>query len=392
MRYLSVAECLQYKDELMSFTAPSSLGHWAARWETVSSSLAAYSSDRESRIVLPDVEGKAWLTVMANQWSNGLVVRTTGRDTVHNTYSDTHSIRRILLKDFREASNIEIGVGCIAGSQALSSELWLLQLEFEICPTWASATLTASNRLGITSGRHGTFLTLTHDVGVSKTIRDYGQWGEEQISLMREHIKYGDNAIDIGANIGHHSVLLSKIVGAPGSVTCFEPQPFIYRVLNANLALNNCDNVRAHCVALGNTNGTAMMAPSDYEADDWNVGGLGISPKANLDGDKAYGIEVPVRRLDDLVNHKVDFIKCDAQGFDFSALKGAERILHAYKPIILFEVAPIALALHDVNYKELYQYVIDFGYDLREAGCPAHMAREWDGIPAEWDVLALPLR
>ena len=88
------------------------------------------------------------------------------------------------------------------------------------------------------------------------------------LSLFKDYCRPGDTVVDVGANIGEVSIVLSQRVGTTGQVFAFEPQPRVFQYLLGNLALNRCSNVRARNLALGTAPGVARM--SDDKQDDMN--------------------------------------------------------------------------------------------------------------------------
>ena len=83
---------------------------------------------------------------------------------------------------------------------------------------------------------------------------------EPQITrIMRSIVNSGNVCIDIGANIGLHAVLLSKLVGSKGFVYAFEPVPYNIKKLNTNLILSGCNNVKIISKALADSNGEKSM-------------------------------------------------------------------------------------------------------------------------------------
>src|SRR5262245_38631853 len=72
----------------------------------------------------------------------------------------------------------------------------------------------------------------------------------ESVSIFKAWIHPGDAVLDIGANVGFHTVLLSRLVGATGTVHAYEPDPDNVALLGRNLSENRCVNAEIHSVAL----------------------------------------------------------------------------------------------------------------------------------------------
>jgi FkbM family methyltransferase len=63
-------------------------------------------------------------------------------------------------------------------------------------------------------------------------------------------------ALDLGANLGLHSILMSKL---GWTVKAYEPDPEIYRMMDTNFQKNGCDDVERHCAAVSSYNGLARF-------------------------------------------------------------------------------------------------------------------------------------
>src|ERR1035437_4240958 len=64
-----------------------------------------------------------------------------------------------------------------------------------------------------------------HDVGVSDNLRMEGAWEPEMTDEFKRLVRPGMTVLDVGANIGYHTVLASRLVGPKGRVLAFEPDP-----------------------------------------------------------------------------------------------------------------------------------------------------------------------
>jgi FkbM family methyltransferase len=135
------------------------------------------------------------------------------------------------------------------------------------------------------------------------------------VALFKDYCQPGDVAVDVGANIGEVSIILSKGAGATGRVFAFEPNPRIYRYLLGNLALNHCDNVTPANLAIGAAAGSVRM--SDDKRDDMN--------RVVDDGD----IEVTCATLDAHLPplERIAFLKVDVEGSELRVLEGARATL-----------------------------------------------------------------
>ena len=150
------------------------------------------------------------------------------------------------------------------------------------------------------------------------------------LSLIRNRYNSAKIFLDIGANIGNHSVFVSKFC-SPRQIIAFEANPDAIAILKINLSLNNCINVNTDYIGLALGSDNSLMRVF-YPVSD-NMG------RAQLVFDKQGDIKCI--RGDDLVQHKpIGFIKIDVEGAEFEILNGLSKTIEFWRPDILIEVWP----------------------------------------------------
>lgn len=178
--------------------------------------------------------------------------------------------------------------------------------------------------------RHGLMLVNRHDTIVGRSLAYYGEYFEREAALFRQLVRPGDVAVDIGANIGAHTLPLAQHVGAAGRVVAFEPVRMNFQLLCANVALNGLDNVDAVPEGLGEKESTVLIADRPARADG-NFGALALS---EIPGDRP----VRVRRFDDVFDWpRLRFVKIDVEGMETEVLQGASAVLARYRPALYVE-------------------------------------------------------
>ncbi len=132
--------------------------------------------------------------------------------------------------------------------------------------------------------RHGQMLYNIHDMYIGRSLDLYGEFSEGEIDLFRQVVRPGAVVLEIGANIGSHTIFLAAQVGAGGAVLAFEPQRVVFQTLCANLALGSHSNVYAFQQAVGAAAGSIVVPSIDYHQTgvilaDWR---WAVSSKANV--------------------------------------------------------------------------------------------------------------
>ena len=146
----------------------------------------------------------------------------------------------------------------------------------------------------------------------------------------------GATAIDIGANLGYYTRPLSAIVGDEGRVYAVEPVPVIFDVLKRNVA--GCSNVTLLNYALGSEERTIEMANDSVAAAGYFGTGRNFVSDGELSGE-AIKFSAEMRRGSELFAdlERVDFIKCDIEGYERVVIPEMRAIIERYHPTVLIE-------------------------------------------------------
>ncbi len=147
--------------------------------------------------------------------------------------------------------------------------------------------------------------------------------------LIRQHLKKNSNCIDIGANLGH--ILMEITRAAPkGKHFAFEPIPDLYTSLKKRFS----KNTTVLNYALSSKKGTATF---NYYPSRPAVSGF--RQRDNVSDQEPTLLSVQMERLDDIIprNIKIDLIKIDVEGAELQVLEGAREILKTHTPLVLFE-------------------------------------------------------
>ncbi|CAN7341770.1 FkbM family methyltransferase [Phenylobacterium sp. LjRoot219] len=177
--------------------------------------------------------------------------------------------------------------------------------------------------------RSGPMVALRTDHYMTKALELYGEYCPDEWRALRQMIRPGMTVVEVGANMGTHSVDMARAC-APGPFYAFEPQPRIFQVLCANLALNDIGNAFAYPEGCGEAEGVAVVPRLDY-AREGNFGGMSLQP------DGVAGVKVRVRPLDSLELPACGLIKIDVEGFEPQVLRGARQTIARCRPVLYVE-------------------------------------------------------
>lgn len=212
---------------------------------------------------------------------------------------------------------------------------------------------------------------LVQSAVMARDIRS-GSLHEPELALVPLAVREGEAVLDIGANFGLYSYHLARAVGPSGKVYAFEPIPFtcsVFRTVSRLLGFRNVELVAKGCAE--RTGRTAFRVP--IQASGAATAGLshmegrqderaGIAPAAGTYGSREVSCDVVA--LDEYLHDITDlsFIKCDIEGAEVFAFRGARRLIERHRPTVLCEINPRFLQGFGVHADELTGFFTALGY------------------------------
>jgi FkbM family methyltransferase len=191
-----------------------------------------------------------------------------------------------------------------------------------------SPPILTNGHLRLRRCRHGVMLYNLNDTHLGTMLDLYGEYSEAEADMFRHFIEPGMTAVEVGANIGAHTLALAGIVGPQGRVLAFEPQRIVFQMLCANLALNGIEHVDAHWAAVGSAPGR-ITVPRLAGTERANFGGLAVGGE--------HGDAVRLLTLDNLELPACDFLKIDVEGMERDVVLGARETIRRTRPVISAE-------------------------------------------------------
>jgi FkbM family methyltransferase len=194
-----------------------------------------------------------------------------------------------------------------------------------------SPYLLENRHVAVKRCKHGLFMYNRNDTFVGRGLDLYGEWCDFEIQLLRRFIKLGDTIVDVGANIGTHTIAFANLVGPAGLVHAFEPQRRNFHMLAGNVALNALENVVCHQKAVGDSSGEIRLPSLPPPDINFNFGAVPIWRQAES------GEKVPLVMLDSLDLAECQAIKIDAEGMDAQVMKGGRALIQRCRSLLYVE-------------------------------------------------------
>jgi len=196
-------------------------------------------------------------------------------------------------------------------------------------------------------GPDGDLLVSTKDRAVGRQIFVDGRFDGAYLDRLLEILDElelpwrGRAFLDVGANLGTTSIALLNRGFSRGSA--FEPEPFNYRLLRANLALNGLlDRCQTECVALSDADGTALLEVDRHNLGDHRIGTDAAQTITRLRGEeKGEATRVPIKPLQSYVTagdidaDEVALVWMDVQGHEAAVLAGGAAVFEKQIPLFV---------------------------------------------------------
>jgi FkbM family methyltransferase len=192
-------------------------------------------------------------------------------------------------------------------------------------------------RFGITGiqkvpvpGMPGRFMYVhAEDGGVAHQLIIYREYEPYESSLVRKYLTPGMTVYNIGANLGYYTLLASECVGPSGKIFAFEPASENVELLRKTISDNSNFNVEICAMAVSEEAGAAMLSISETNSGDHRL--------TTMTGRENVNVEVTSVDIFIAEGHPPpEAIIMDVQGAELDVLRGAESLLRAKNPLLLF--------------------------------------------------------
>ena len=237
----------------------------------------------------------------------------------------------------------------------------------------------------------------TFDADLSSTLEwhlwAFGGFEPHFAKLFSHLVRPGERCVDVGANVGVHTVRLGRLVGRDGEVIAIEPDPDVVLRTEQNIALNSLANVRVINAAASERPGKMQLyRPSLW---DTNRARASLHHHPYLTG---AAITVPVVTVDEAcAGAPVALIKIDVEGHEAAVVRGAAATIAAHAPAVMFDYAPHLI--DDPIAQTPFSWLAERGYLMYGIRAARHgitgrtrlaLDRMSASSPVGGDVLAVP--
>jgi FkbM family methyltransferase len=179
--------------------------------------------------------------------------------------------------------------------------------------------------------------------GIDFSIYLFGSFERETSIAIKRLVKNNSIVIDIGANIGAHTLPIARLLNSSGKVFAIEPTSYAYSKLKENIKINKDlkNKIQADQILLingKNTNKSNQIYsswPLNNEAQNKHSIHQGVLMTTEGSSNQTLDNYLIVNKLE-----KIDLIKIDVDGNEFEVLSGAKKTLKRYKPPLIMELAP----------------------------------------------------
>ena len=180
-----------------------------------------------------------------------------------------------------------------------------------------------------------------------------GGWEENTIKFLNRNVKQNNFVIEVGANIGAHTLQIAKLVGINGRVIAIEPTKFAISKLKKNISLNpDISNITIVEKVISDVE----TSGEEQFNSDWGMNSHKSPEKINF-------LSTTVDKL--VENHqlsRVDLLKIDVDGYDFKVLMGANETIRKYKPIVFIELCEYTLQQKGNSIVDIFDFLGGYGY------------------------------
>lgn len=167
-----------------------------------------------------------------------------------------------------------------------------------------------------------------------------GSYEPHITAVLEQYLSFGKTFLDLGANVGFHTLTAASLVGPSGQGVAVEMSPENCKLVQASLDANGFKYVRLVNCAVADKPGSLTFTLSPGTSNGMVVS-EGMRPQLNGDWLGAPQT-IDARTVDDILgdDHHIDFVKMDIEGSEVLAMRGMSKLIQRCRPTFIFELYP----------------------------------------------------
>jgi FkbM family methyltransferase len=212
------------------------------------------------------------------------------------------------------------------------------------------------------------YAIVERDTHLGKWVKEHGRldFDTSALNAYKHYFKNNGVFLNIGANIGCYAV---TFVDLAKEVLCFEPNIEAFECLYHNLY--KYKNVKLYNIAMSDKeSGYDVICEND------NIGMAFV-----VESDSS---EFQTNTIDNLKLKELDFVLIDVEGFELKVLKGGEKTISEFKPIMIIEINDHTLVRAGIHRDDIFRWLNEHNYNFRNIYDDCDM----DGD--QLDIICLP--
>ena len=227
---------------------------------------------------------------------------------------------------------------------------------------------------------YDTKITYSLNTEIGANLFYHGEFEKKELELCKKYIRNDSVVLDVGANIGLHSIYFSKLASA-GMVYSFEPSRHTYRQLLKNIS--GIDNILPLNFAVSDSTQIADF----YVADDDAYSSLKDTKRKSIRRKQKVFCYETDEFLKTFKIEWIDFIKIDVEGLEQKVLEGLQEVIGISNPVIFCEIYHGENSNADPD--ETVKFLIEKGYKafVLQGDCVVEYSRHNDDF---YNYLFLP--
>jgi FkbM family methyltransferase len=185
-----------------------------------------------------------------------------------------------------------------------------------------------------------------------------GGWEPGTIEFLNRNLNKGDVAIEVGANVGAHTLIIAKLVGNEGHVYAFEPTKYAGDKLNKNIKLNPViKNITIKTELVTNDENEI---PKTEIRSSWSLDSR-YEPEKNSELTHQNSTSID-QFISETGLTKLNLLKIDVDGYDYKVIQGAKATIQKFLPIIFCELCEYTLNEQGDSVEKIFSTLSSMNY------------------------------